>query len=86
MSEQSTKEIEERYRFSPRYEEKQRERKRLMVEWFLESNDEAAGNARAIAAIETKEAVDDWIAEETDRRIAEECEEHMPIICGRVKP
>ena len=85
MSEQSAEEIEERDRFAPSYEEKQRERKRLMVEWFLESEDSNAESARVIAYLAIKADLHNWIAEETERCIAEHCEEHMPIICGRVK-
>ena len=85
MSEQSTKEIEERDRFAPSFAEIQRARKRLMVEWFLESEDSNAESARVIAYLAIKADLHDWIADETDRRIAEHVEEHMPIICGRVK-
>ena len=42
MSDQSAKEIEDRDRFEPPFEEIQRERKRLMVEWFLESDSAGA--------------------------------------------
>ena len=85
MSDQSTKEIEERDRFAPSYEEKQRAQKRLMVEWFLESDNFFATCSREAASLQTIGEMREWIAEETGRRIAEHCEEHMPIINGRVK-
>ena len=86
MSDQSTKELEDRERFAPSYEEIQRVKKRLMVEWFLESEETSAVIARLHSLARTRPDLNDWIANETDRRIAEHCEEHMPIICGRVKP
>ena len=86
MSDQSTKEIEERDRFAPPYAEIQQEQKRLMVEWLFESAEVGAINAHSVATKSIRADLADWIAEETERRIAEDCEEHMPIICGRVKP
>ena len=75
----SAKEMDDRERCSPSIADILRERESIMVEWFLDSYDDAASIARDAAEKETKELLDEWIHEETERRMAEDYADKLPF-------
>lgn len=73
----STKEIEDRDQFAPHWTEVIKKHNELVQEWFIESD--GAREARLEAAVDTASDLNEWISDETQRRIDADTARGFPV-------